>query len=76
MIGADAEKIASRIINGIQSTQITHTENIVNVSISAGIASATTITTATEIELLIQLARQAMARAKEAGGNQVNLVFT
>jgi diguanylate cyclase (GGDEF)-like protein len=76
VIGADAEKIAVRILNGIQSTQITYKENVVNVGVSAGVASATTISAATEIEPLIQQARQAAARAKEAGGNQVHLIYT
>lgn len=75
VIGADAEKIATRILNGIQATRITYKDNIVNVSISVGIASASYISASTEIEPLIQQARQAMTRAKEAGGNQVNLIY-
>ena len=75
VIGTDAEKVAARILNGVQSTQITHKDNVVNVSVSAGIASASYISASTEIEPLIQQARQAMTRAKEAGGNQVNLIY-
>ena len=42
---------------------------------SAGIASASRISAAAEVEPLIQQARQAMLRAKEAGGNQVYLAY-
>ncbi len=75
VIGADAEKIAERIIRGVHSTDITYNNNTVNVSISAGIASASRISAATEVEPLIEQARQAMIRAKEAGGNQVHLIY-
>ncbi len=75
VVGPDAEKVADRIIKGIQSTRITFKDDIVNVAVSAGIASATRINPATEVEPLIQQARQAMRRAKESGGNQIYLTF-
>jgi hypothetical protein len=46
-----------------------------NVKVSAGIASILRITTTTEVGPIIQSARQAVARAKEAGGNQVFLIY-
>jgi two-component system, cell cycle response regulator len=76
VIGADAEKIADRIIKGVHSSEITYENDNVNVGVSAGIVSATNISASTEAEPLIHQARQAMARAKEAGGNQVNLTYT
>lgn len=76
VIGADAEKVADRIILGVRGTRIeVPGEPPLNVKISAGIASVARIATSTEIEPVIQQARQAVARAKEAGGNQVFLVF-
>ena len=75
VIGTDAEKIATRILSGVQSTRVTYKDNIVNVSVSAGVASASYISASTEIEPLIEQARQAMTRAKEAGGDQVNLIY-
>lgn len=75
VIGADAEKIAERIIRGVHSNDITYNNNTINASISAGIASASRISAATEVEPLIEQARQAMVRAKEAGGNQVHLIY-
>ena len=75
VIGADAEKIAERIIRGVHSNDITYNNNTINASISAGIASASRISAATEVEPLIEQARQAMVRAKEAGGNLVHLIY-
>ncbi len=76
VIGADAEKIAERIITGVHTVKI-EVENApaLNVGLSAGIASASRISASTEVEPLIEQARQAMARAKETGGNQVYLAY-
>lgn len=79
VIGADAEKISERIIAGVRGTRIEVKKDApltVNVKVSAGIAALSRITTSTEMEPIIQQARQAMSRAKEAGGNQVFLVYT
>jgi diguanylate cyclase (GGDEF)-like protein len=75
VLGADAEKIAERIIKGVRSTQITSKKTILNIGLSAGIASAQRISAATDVEPLIDQARQSVRRAKENGGNQVNLSF-
>ena len=76
VIGADAEKIAERIILGVRGAHIeVQNDTQVNVKISAGIASVSRISASTEIEALIEQCRQAMARAKEAGGNQVFLAY-
>ncbi|MCE9646905.1 MAG: diguanylate cyclase [Chloroflexi bacterium] len=76
VIGADAEKVAERIIAGIRGTRIeVESKTSVNVKLSAGIASVARVTTSTEVEPLIQQAFQAMARAKEAGGNQVFMSY-
>ncbi|MBK8619421.1 MAG: diguanylate cyclase [Anaerolineales bacterium] len=76
VIGADAEKVTERIIAGVRSTRIEiKNEAPIHVMVSAGIASAARISTSTEVEPLIQQARQAMRRAKEAGGDQIFLLF-
>jgi diguanylate cyclase (GGDEF)-like protein len=76
VIGADGEKVAGRIIAGVRGTRIeVPNEPPLNVKISAGVASIMRITTTTEIEPIIEQARQAVRRAKEAGGNQVFLSF-
>ncbi len=76
VIGADAEKVADRIIAGVRGTRIVvANETSLNIKISAGITSVARISTSTEVEPLIQQALQAMSRAKQAGGNQVFLVY-
>jgi diguanylate cyclase (GGDEF)-like protein len=76
VIGADAEKIADRIITGIRGVKIeVQTDVMLTVQMSAGIASASRISASTEVEPLIDQALQARARAKEAGGNQVYLAY-
>ncbi|HUH96310.1 MAG TPA: diguanylate cyclase [Anaerolineales bacterium] len=75
VIGADAEKITERIIKGIDSTSVTLKNDSVIVGVSAGIVSASRISASTEAEPLIEQARQAMMRAKEAGGDQVYLTY-
>ena len=76
VIGADAEKVAGRIIAGVRGTRIeVPDEPPLNVKMSAGIASILRITSTTEVEPIIQSALQAVARAKEDGGNQVFLVY-
>ncbi len=77
VIGADAEKVTDRIIAGVRSTRIeAGDETPLNIKMSAGIASVARISTSIEVEPLIQQALQAMKRAKEAGGNQVFLIYT
>ena len=76
VIGADAEKVAERIIAGVRGTRIeVPNEPPLNVKISAGVASVARISTSTEVEALIQHARQAMSRAKEAGGNHIFMAY-
>ncbi len=75
VFGEDAEKIAGRILKGIRAVNLSNQDQTISISLSAGIASATNISASTEIEPLIQQARQAMLRAKEEGGDQVNLTY-
>ena len=76
VIGQDAEKIADRILKDILNTNISLLDGTeLSVSISAGIVCATRITAATEVEALIQSAKEAVAHAKREGGNQSHVVF-
>jgi diguanylate cyclase (GGDEF)-like protein len=76
VIGVDAEKIAERIIVGVRAARIEVGNSApLNVKMSAGIASVSRITASTEVEPLIEQSRQALTRAKEAGGNQVFLAY-
>jgi diguanylate cyclase (GGDEF)-like protein len=76
VIGQDAEKIADRIIKGILNTNISLLDGReIKVGVSAGVACSTRITAATEIETLIEQAKEAVADAKRLGGNQSHMVF-
>jgi len=76
VIGLDAEKIANRILKGIFNTNISLLDGTeLSVSVSAGIVCATRINAATEVEALLQTAKEAVAHAKRAGGNQSHVVF-
>ena len=71
--GPAAELIARRIVTGIRFMNLNHEGAALELNVSAGISSAASISESTQLELLIQAARQALARAKESGGYQVVL---
>lgn len=76
VIGQDAEKIAERIIKGIQNTDISLLDGTnLNVQLSVGIACSVRITAATEAEFLIGKALDALKQAKRDGENQPVTVF-
>lgn len=76
VVGQDAEKIADRIIKGIRNTDISLTNGTaLQISLSAGIASSTLVTVATEIETLVRKANEAVLQAKREGGNQVYTIY-
>lgn len=76
VIGQDAEKIAERILRGILNTNIALLDGTaLTVVISAGVVSSVRITVATEMDILIEKAREVVLRLKRAGGNQVDTVF-
>jgi len=76
VIGQDAEKIAERILKGILNTDITLLDGTaIHVSVSAGIVSSARISASTEMDVLIEHAKEAVARAKQAGGGQVHTIF-
>jgi len=76
VIGADAEKVSERILAGIRGSTISSPrKETITVKVSAGVASIQHVTASTEVDPLIQQARQAMSSAKGAGGDQVFLVY-
>jgi two-component system chemotaxis response regulator CheY len=76
VIGADAERIADRILKGISNTNVSLMDGTeVKVSLSAGIASAARITTATEVDDVIERTREAVSIAKRAGGDQIHTIY-
>jgi len=76
VIGQDAEKIADRIIKSIKGIEISLMDGTaLNISLSAGVASTAHVTVATQIEILVQKAIEAVLQAKREGGNQVYTIF-
>ncbi len=77
VFGPDAEKIADRILSGIQAARLQiDAGSEVNVGGSAGVACASRINSSSELEPLIDQARQAKTRAREAGVDKVHLIYT
>jgi two-component system chemotaxis response regulator CheY len=76
IIGQDAEKIASRIIKGILNTDISLLDGTaLDLKLSTGVVSAQRISVSMEIEMLIEKAGEAVARAKQDGDSQVYTIF-
>lgn len=76
VIGQDAEKVADRILKGILNTNITLLDGReIQIGISAGVVCSARITASTEVETMIEQAKEAVAHAKREGGNQAYMVF-
>lgn len=76
VIGQDAEKIADRILKGILNTNISLLDGReIKVGISAGVVCSARITASTEVETIIEQAKEAVMHAKREGGNQSHMVF-
>lgn len=76
VIGQDAEKIAERLFKGILNTDIATVDGTtVQLNIGIGVISSARITAATEMETLIEKAKEVLAHIKRNGGNQVDTIF-
>jgi len=76
VIGQDAEKIAVRITKGIMNTDISLLDGTpISIKLSMGITSSMRITVATEIEMLIEKAKEAAASSYHDGDNQIHTIF-
>jgi two-component system, cell cycle response regulator len=76
VISQDAERITERILTGILNTEISLMDGTqVDVKLSAGVASSAHISAATEIEMLIAKAVEALGLARRAGETQAATVF-
>lgn len=75
VIADDAVKIAERVIKGVLACEIMYDDQPLPIGVSAGVAAIVQIHATTELQALIDQARQAGARAKESGGNRVVLTF-
>jgi diguanylate cyclase (GGDEF)-like protein len=76
VIGTDAEKVAQRVITSMNALNVTpNVGTSLKIQMSAGVAAVSHITAVLEVEFLIDQARLAMMRAREAGGNQVFVTY-
>jgi diguanylate cyclase (GGDEF)-like protein len=76
VVGPDAEKIAERLFKGISNTDITLLDGTaLKLNLTIAIVSATRITVTTEMEALIEKAREIIARLKRSGGGQLETVY-
>ncbi|HLF73690.1 MAG TPA: diguanylate cyclase [Anaerolineales bacterium] len=76
LIGQEAEKVADRILKGIMNIGVSLMDGRpLSLRVSAGIACAVHISAATEIEAVIQQAKEALSDARRQGGNQAHTVF-
>ncbi len=77
LIGADAEKVAERIIGGVRAILLTAGQEGPRLSLqmSAGVATLMHVSPTVEFPSLVGQAHNALLRAKESGGNQVFLSY-
>jgi len=76
VIGQDAEKIAARITKGIMNTDVSLLDGTpISIKLGTGIASSMRITVTMEIEMLIEKAKEAVARSRQDGENQAYTIF-
>lgn len=76
VIGQDAEKITSRILTGINSTEISLADGTtLDIQVGAGLLSVMRVNASTEVEELISQVREAALRAQPKGENQIQAIF-
>jgi two-component system chemotaxis response regulator CheY len=76
VIGQDAEKIALRIIKGIMNTNIALLDGTaLNLDVSAGVVSCLRVTISTEMEILVERVKEALARRRQESTGQVHTIF-
>ena len=76
VIGQDAEKVTWRILNDIRNTEISLMDGTnLAVKINAGIVSFIHITASTEMESLIEKAKEALAQSRREGEAQIFTIF-
>jgi two-component system, cell cycle response regulator len=76
VIGQDATKIAARLFKGIINTDVTLLDGTtVPLNVGIVVVSEARVTTNTEMETLVEKAKEALARIKRNGGNQMETIF-
>lgn len=76
VIGQDAEKIATRLLKGILNSEITLLDGTtLALNLNVVVISATHVTISTEMQTLIDKAKEILARVPSQGENQVEMIF-
>jgi two-component system, cell cycle response regulator len=76
VVSTDAEKITKRVLSGVQASEISFTDGpVLEIKLSAGIASTQTINAYAEIDAFIQSAVVAMDTARQNKDEDISLVF-
>jgi len=76
IVSGDAEKIAKRILAGVQAGEVSLTDGLpLEIKLSAGISSAQTLNAYAEIDTFIQSAVLAMSSSKQNAEEEVSVVF-
>ena len=76
ILSTDAEKIAKRILTGVQTSQITLTDgHLLDVKLSVGIASTQSINAYAEIDTFIQSAVLAMGSSRQNQEEEISVVY-
>jgi len=76
IVSGDAEKIAKRILAGVQAGEVSLTDGPpLEIKLSAGIASAQTLNAYAEIDTFIQSAVLAMSSSKQNAEEEISVVF-
>jgi diguanylate cyclase (GGDEF)-like protein len=76
VVSTDAEKVAKRILAGVQSSQISLTDGkSLEVRLSVGVASSQTINAYAEIDTFIQSAVLAMSSSKNNKDEEITVTF-
>jgi two-component system cell cycle response regulator len=76
ILSVDAEKIAGRILTGVQSSNISLPDGTaLEVSLSAGIAASQNINAYAEIDSFIQSAEQAIANSKQSQEDKISVII-
>lgn len=76
VIGQDAEKIATRLHKGILNTGISLLDGTaVEVKISIGVVATARVTVNTEMDLLIEKAKELLTHMQRTGSTQVEALF-
>jgi diguanylate cyclase (GGDEF)-like protein len=76
VIGQDAEKVAVRLLKGITNTNFSLLDGtVIEVRTGIGVISATRVTTATEIETMLEKAKEVLAHLKQDRVNQMETLF-